>query len=118
MASIRSSGSCARCASSSWRKKTSSSGSRSSNRSAMSDTYILKGHEPVKCDDLMWWAWWFETADRQVRDTACDDVRVSPIFLAVDHGFGGRKELFETRVFGNGFVAACGRDCPWATAEE
>jgi hypothetical protein len=84
----------------------------------MSDTYILKGHEPVKCDDLMWWAWWFETADRQVRDTARDDVRVSTVFLGLDHGFGGRKELFETMVFVNGAEEGCERYSTWSEAEE
>jgi hypothetical protein len=84
----------------------------------MSDTYILKGHEPVPCDDIMWWAWWFETADRRVRDTARDDVRVSTIFLAVDHGFGGRKELFETMLFVNGSSVDCERYSTWSEAEE
>jgi hypothetical protein len=84
----------------------------------MSDTYILKGHKPVKCDDIMWWAWWFETADRRVRDTARDDVRVSTVFLGLDHGFGGRKELFETMLFVNGAEAGCERYSTWSEAEK
>jgi hypothetical protein len=84
----------------------------------MSDTYILKGHKPVKCDDLMWWAWWFETADRHVRDTARDDVRVSTVFLGIDHGWDGRRELFETMVFVNGSSVDCERYATWDEAEE
>ena len=83
----------------------------------MSDTYILKGHKPVKCDDLMWWAWWFQTADRQVRDSMQGDVRVSTVFLGLDHGFGGRRELFETMVFINGSGGDCERYATWDEAE-
>ena len=83
----------------------------------MSDTYILKGHEPVRCDDLMKWAEWYETADRQVRDTMQDEVRVSTVFLGLDHGFGGRRELFETMVFVNGSSVDCERYSTWDEAE-
>jgi hypothetical protein len=84
----------------------------------MSDTYILKGHKPVKCDDLMWWAWWFETADRHVRDTARDDVRVSTVFLGIDHGFSDDGPvLFETMLFVNGSGEQMERYCTWDEAE-
>ena len=85
---------------------------------AMSDTYILNGHQPVPCLDLMWWSWWFATADRHVRDTARDDVRVSTVFLGVDHGFGGRRELFETMLFVNGTDQGVERYSTWDEAEE
>ena len=79
--------------------------------------YILDGHKPVLCDDIMTWGRWFETADRQVRDTARDDVRVSTVFLGLDHGFGGKPELFETMVFVNGASVDCERYCTWDEAE-
>jgi hypothetical protein len=83
----------------------------------VSDTYILKGHEPVPCPDIVWWGFWYETADRQVRDTARDDVRVSTVFLGIDHGFGGRRELFETMLFVNGSSEDCERYSTWDEAE-
>ena len=36
----------------------------------MSYKYILKGHKPVKCNDLMKWARWYEKADRVVKQEA------------------------------------------------
>jgi hypothetical protein len=84
----------------------------------MSDTYILKGHEPVPEPDIIAWGRWFHTADRHVRDTARDDVRVSTVFLGVDHGFGGPKELFETMLFVNGADHGVERYSTWDEAEE
>lgn len=60
--------------------------------------YILDGHTPVLCSDVIAWAMWFETADRRV---ALDDVRgirVSTVFLGIDHNYGysDRPVLFET----------------------
>jgi len=63
--------------------------------------YILKGHEAIEVDDLIEWAILFEKLDRRV---ACDingDVKVSTVFLGLDHQFGdGPPLLFETMVFG------------------
>jgi hypothetical protein len=63
--------------------------------------YILEGHEPVEEPDLFKWAMWLETADRHVRDSFQGDVRVSTVFLGLDHNhFGhGPPLLFETMVF-------------------
>jgi hypothetical protein len=68
----------------------------------MSDKYILDGHAVVAVDDLMEWAKWFETAERKVAlDAPFPDVRVSTVFLGLDHSFGrGEPLLFETMVFG------------------
>ena len=83
----------------------------------MIDAYILKGHEPVPVE-LEVWAEWFETADRHVRDTARDEVRVSTVFLGLDHGFGrGPPQLFETMVFVNGSSVDCERYSTWDEAE-
>lgn len=79
--------------------------------------YILDGHQPVPEPDLLTWATWFEEADRHVRDTKRDDVRVSTVFLGLDHGWDGRKELFETMVFVNGADQGCERYATWDEAE-
>lgn len=79
--------------------------------------YILDGHEPVREPDVIAWGRWFESADTHVRDTARDDVRVSTVFLGLDHGFGGRPELFETMLFVNGASEGCERYCTWDEAE-
>jgi hypothetical protein len=66
----------------------------------MSQYYILDGHQPVPAD-LMAWALWFGEADRKVAMTDIDGVKVSTVFLGIDHSFtGGPPELFETLVFG------------------
>jgi hypothetical protein len=67
----------------------------------MSTTYILDGRTPVKCDDLMEWALWFEAADRHVKLTEQGDVMISTVFLGIDHSWGrGPPVVFETMVFG------------------
>ena len=66
----------------------------------MSDKFILKGHMAVPAN-LMTWARWFETADRKVANDRIGDIRVSTVFLGVDHNFdGGPPLLFETMIFG------------------
>jgi hypothetical protein len=72
----------------------------------MSNRYILVGPQrrtPARCvdDDLIAWAEWFETADRQVADTRHELFRVSTVFLGLDHRFSGKGPpiLFETMAF-------------------
>lgn len=66
----------------------------------LTDCFVLKGHEPVRCRDVVAWALWFETADRRVAETACGAYRVSTVFLGLNHQFGkGPPLLFETMVF-------------------
>lgn len=65
------------------------------------DKYILDGKTVVPCNDLMEWARWFETAERHVAIKVIGDVRVSTVFLGLDHSFGGATPiLFETIIFG------------------
>lgn len=69
----------------------------------MSDVYILDGTAPVKCDDIIRWARWFETADRQVAKTDLPGgVCVSTVFIGIDHRFVGKGApiVFETMIFG------------------
>lgn len=74
--------------------------------------YILdENGEPLACEDLMEWARWFETADRQValtnipnREDPLDaDYKVSTVFLGLDHNhFKGPPVIWETMVFKGG----------------
>ena len=67
----------------------------------MTDKYILRGHTTMPCADLLKWAKWFETADRKVAADVVNGVRISTVFLGLDHAFGGAKPLlFETMIFG------------------
>lgn len=85
------------------------------------DNYILDGKTPVRCDDLMTWANWFEKANRHVaNDKLPNDVRVSTIFLGLDHRFGDEGDepiLFETMIFGGQHDQFQDRYCTWAEAE-
>lgn len=67
----------------------------------MSDRYILDDTcRPVKCDDLLTWAAWFEKAERHVAVTDVGENYVSTIFLALDHAFGESEPiLWETMIF-------------------
>lgn len=68
----------------------------------MTDKFILNDKkEIVACEDLIVWARWMQTADRQVAKTVIgDDVVVSTVFLGLDHNFyGGPPLVFETMVF-------------------
>ena len=69
----------------------------------MSDKYILdENGQPVPCDDLFTWGRWMETAKRSVQTDRIGDIRVSTVFLGLDHSFieGGAPILFETMIFG------------------
>lgn len=81
--------------------------------------YILNGKEPVLEPDLMKFGKWFETADRVVKQTQLpDNVKVSTVFLGIDHGFGSDKPvLFETMVFGGEHDQYQDRYSTWDEAE-
>ncbi len=79
--------------------------------------YILDGHTPVECNDIMVFGQWFEDADRSVASTDIGDIRVSTVFLGIDHNFvGGTPILFETMVFGLDDDEMCDRYATWAEA--
>lgn len=86
----------------------------------MSGKYILDGHKVVPCNNLMQWAKWFETADRIVAKTKIsDEVRVSTVFLGLNHSYGeGDPLLFETMVFGGKLDEQMERYATWEKAEE
>jgi hypothetical protein len=84
----------------------------------VSKRYILDGKRAVECHDLMTWAKWIETGDRRVADETIDGVRVSTVFLSLDHSFGeGPPMLFETMVFGGPLDQEQGRCTTWDEAE-
>jgi hypothetical protein len=58
--------------------------------------------EVVPCADVLEWGRWFEGADRQVGDWEEGGVRVSTVFLGIDHDLVGHGPpvLWETRMFG------------------
>lgn len=89
---------------------------------ARPEKYILNGHEPVPIDDLMLWGKWMGTGDqrRVAHDQPFPNVRVSTVFLGLDHRFGshGPPILFETMVFGGEFNNLQERYCTWDEAEK
>lgn len=80
----------------------------------MGDRYTLDERgEPVPESDLINWAKWFEVASQpredgqsgrhvalSLRGEPDNQVKISTVFLGVDHGWHGRVELFETMIFG------------------
>lgn len=85
----------------------------------MSDHYILEGHEAKKAD-LMTWARWFESnrLNRHVKNEEINGVRVSTVFLGLDHNWGeGRPLIFETMVFGGKLDQEQERYSTWDEAE-
>ena len=87
----------------------------------MTTKYILDGHLPVKCNDLLEWAEWFGKADRHVAaDELPNDIRVSTVFLGLDHAFGFKQAqpiLFETMIFGGKHDGYQRRYATWDEAE-
>jgi hypothetical protein len=83
--------------------------------------YILEGHEPVAIDDVHFWSWWFETADRKVDLTMLDNgVKISTVFIGINHGFSidGPPVLFETMAFdADGEEILQERYCVWDDAQ-
>ena len=76
----------------------------------MSHLYILKEPDftkPVRVHSVIAWARWMEVRcmSRRVAQDAVGDVRISTVFLGVDHNHDeddGAPILWETMVFRNG----------------
>jgi hypothetical protein len=82
--------------------------------------YILKGKLAVPVKDVREWGIWFETADRIVAADKVGGVRVSTVFLGIDHNFGdGLPLIFETMAFRGGTwdELYCERCGTWEEAE-
>lgn len=81
--------------------------------------YILKDKIPVRVDDTTDWAKQFEAMDRRVAEDVIGGVRISTVFLGMDHSFwGGTPILFETMVFGGENDGYQERYCTWEQAEQ
>lgn len=66
--------------------------------------FILDSNDnPVPCDNLMVWGIWMETAaNRKIALDTIGEVKISTVFLGLDHNYSGIGEpiLFETMIFG------------------
>ena len=81
--------------------------------------YILVGKEPKKVDDILEWARSFEESSRVVEQTMIGEVKVSTIFLGLDHQYGdGPPLLFETMIFGGPEDGYQERYSTWEEAEK
>lgn len=83
--------------------------------------YILKNCHPVECDLFTWGKWFEQFKNRIVAKTEISsNIRVSTIFLGIDHGFGdeGPPLLFETMVFGGPADSTMERYSTWNEAEQ
>lgn len=74
----------------------------------MMSNYILVDAQPVQEPDVIKWSDWFEASmveginmERLLASTQVGDVRVSTVFLAIDHNFAddGQPVLWETMTF-------------------
>lgn len=81
--------------------------------------YKLDGRRSVPCDSLVEWSMWMAEGDRRVAGTWIDDVRISTVFLGLDHNhaLGGDPLLFETMVFVDGETHEMRRYFIWEEAE-
>lgn len=81
--------------------------------------YILDDKTPIECPDIIEWGKWFEKAERHVAKTEAGDVKVSTVFLGLDHSFGeGPPLLFETMIFGGDHDEEMWRYSTWDEAEQ
>lgn len=81
--------------------------------------YILYGKTPVPCDDVLEWGRQYEKTDRHVANDVVGNVRISTVFLGLDHSFGGGVPLlFETMIFEGPHDGYCERYSTWEQAEE
>lgn len=82
-----------------------------------------ENHNPIPVD-MMEWAKGIESDDRQVAITIIQNIRVSTVFLGLDHAFsfGANKNpkpiLFETMVFGGRMDQYMKRYTTWELAEQ
>ena len=62
---------------------------------------VLKDQKVVIVGDLLEWAKSFEGSDRIVKQDKIGDIKISTVFLGVDHGWEPGPHLwFETMIFG------------------
>lgn len=83
------------------------------------NNYILEGHTPKKVDDIIEWARSVGSRENwRVNETKIGEVRISTVFLGLDHQYGdGPPILFETMIFGGDHDEFCNRYSTWEEAE-
>ncbi len=81
--------------------------------------FILQNGKPVPEPDMDVWHRYFEKEDRLLWRNSFGDVRVSTVFLGMDHCHGsGPPILFETMIFGGPLDQEQWRYCSMAEANE
>lgn len=83
-------------------------------------SYILDGHTPVPCTDLLRWGIWMDSnhSARVVKQTERDGVMVSTVFTGTNLSLAGSAPvLFETKVFGGEHDEKTECACTWEQAE-
>ena len=80
--------------------------------------YVLDGTEPRQVG-MMEWAQEFDLANRRVAETLLGRVRISTVFLGLDHSYSleGPPLIFETLVFGGPLDGEMLRCSTWEEAE-
>ena len=74
---------------------------------------------PVKTDSVEEWGRFFEKPDRIVAQDVIGDVRVSTVFLGIDHSWdSGPPVLFETMIFGGEHDQHQARCSTWQQAKD
>jgi len=86
-------------------------------------SYVLdENGEPKHEPDMHEWGRWLveREADRRIAHTMVGDVRISTVFLGLDHSFGQCKlsVLWETMVFGGPHDKYCDRYTSRADADD
>lgn len=66
------------------------------------NVYILdENHEPVPCESDAEWGMWMCGRNKIVEQSQVGEIKVSTVFLGMDHSFsGGDPTFFETMIFG------------------
>lgn len=78
---------------------------------------ILDGKEVKRVTDFMEWARLFNQSDWQVALDHVNGIKISTVFLGIDHGYGGKPHWFETMIFGGGHDGYLERYATWDEAE-
>jgi hypothetical protein len=82
--------------------------------------YILKDRQVVPVDSIAEWGIFFMKPDRIVAQWDFDNVRVSTVFLGIEHGWSdeGQPIVFETMVFNGPMDGHQERSATWQEAEQ
>ena len=75
------------------------------------EKYILdKEGNPQVENDLGKWGKYMESAERHVAQDSVDGIKISTVFLGLDHNYGdGAPVLWETMIFGGSHDQYCER---------